>query len=104
MGSPPAFTGEEGTNPWYVGLRGLDGLRLRHDPLLRSTYRQGAGCVLGIAPYVGDHLAGADLRRFEVMSDTGLVTLPREPVNRAGRQGQVRLLYVGRWSGPLFFF
>lgn len=94
LSSPPAFTGEEGTNPWYVGLRGLDGLRLRHDPLLRRTYRQ-VGCVLGIAPYVGDHLAGTGLRRFEVMSDTGLVTLP-EPVDRAGRQGQVRLLYVGR--------
>jgi glycosyltransferase involved in cell wall biosynthesis len=51
--------------------------------------------VLGIAPYVGDRLAGVGLRRLEVMSDTGLVTLP-EPVDRAGRQGQVRLLYVGR--------
>ena len=30
--SPPAFACEEGTNPWYVGLRGLDALRLRHDP------------------------------------------------------------------------
>ena len=40
-------------------------------------------------------LAGVGLRRFEVMSETGLVALP-EPVHRTGRQGQVRLLYVGR--------
>jgi glycosyltransferase involved in cell wall biosynthesis len=94
LSSPPAFTAEEGTNPWYVGLRGLDGLRLRHDPLLRRTYQQ-AGCVLGIAPYVRDRLAGAGVRRFEVMSETGLVTLP-EQVDRAGREGPVRLLFVGR--------
>ena len=94
LSSPPAFAGEEGTSPWYVSLRGLDGLRLRRDPLLRRTYQQ-AGCVLGIAPYVRDRLAGVGLRRFEVMSETGLVALP-DPVHRGGRQGQVRLLYVGR--------
>jgi glycosyltransferase involved in cell wall biosynthesis len=94
LSSPPAFTAEEGTSPWYVRLRGLDGLRLRHDPLLRRTYQQ-AGCVLGIAPYVRDRLSAAGVRRFEVMSETGLVSLP-EQVNRARRQGPVRLLYVGR--------
>lgn len=92
--SPRAFTDEEGTTPWYVGLRSLDGLRLRHDPLLRQTYQQ-AGCVLGIAPYVRDSLAGIGVRKFAIMSETGLVTLP-PPVNRAGRRGEVRLLYVGR--------
>ena len=50
-------------------------LRLRRDPSLRRTYQQ-AGCVLGIAPYVRDRLAGVGLRRFEVMSETGLVALP----------------------------
>jgi glycosyltransferase involved in cell wall biosynthesis len=92
--SPQGFASEEGTNPWYVGLRGLDGLRLRHDRLLRRTYQQ-AGCVLGIGPYVRDLLEGIELRRFEVMSDSGLETLP-EPAERAGRPGPVRLLYVGR--------
>ena len=94
LSSPESFAGEEGTTPWYVGLRSLDGLRLRHDPLLRGTYRQ-AACVLGIAPYVRDHLAGIGVRRFEVMSETGLETLP-QPADRAGRLGDVRLLYVGR--------
>jgi len=92
--SPQGFAGEEGTNPWYVGLRGLDGLRLRHDLLLRRTYQQ-AGCVLGIGPYVRDLLGDLDIRRFEVMSDSGLERLP-EPADRTGRPGPVRLLYVGR--------
>ena len=94
LGSPPAFTAEEGTSPWYVALRGLDGLRLRRDPLLRLTFQQ-AGCVLGIAPYVRDRLAGVGVRRFVVMSETGLDTLPG-PVDRTGRRGPARLLYVGR--------
>ena len=92
--SPKAFQPEEGTNPWYVGLRRLDQLRLNHDPLLRRTYQQ-AGCVLGIAPYVRHHLAGIRLREFKVMNETGLEALP-EPVNRARRPGHARLLYVGR--------
>jgi glycosyltransferase involved in cell wall biosynthesis len=92
--SPQGFASEEGTNPWYVGLRGLDGLRLRHDRLLRRTYQQ-AGCVLGIGPYVRDLLQGIELRRFEIMSDSGLETLP-EFTERTGRPGPVRLLYVGR--------
>ena len=77
-----------------MGLRGLDGLRLRHDLLLRRTYQQ-AGCVLGIGPYVRDLLGDLDIRRFEVMSDSGLEGLP-EPADRTGRPGPVRLLYVGR--------
>ncbi len=92
--SPQGFASEEGTSPWYLGLRGLDGLRLRHDFLLRRTYQQ-ADCVLGIAPYVQDLLGHINVRRFEVMSDSGLETLP-EPVERTGRSGPVRLLYVGR--------
>ncbi len=94
LASPQGFACEEGTNPWYVGLRDLDGLRLRRDPWLRRTYQQ-AGCVLGIAPYVGEHLAGLHVRKFEVMTDSGLEALPG-PVDRTGRRGQVRLLYVGR--------
>jgi glycosyltransferase involved in cell wall biosynthesis len=92
--SPPGFQGEEGTTPWYVRLRAMDELRLRHDPLLRSTYGD-AACVLGIAPYVKDLLAATPVQRFEVMSDTGIERLP-EPVNRSGRTGDVRLLFVGR--------
>lgn len=93
--SPPGFDAGEDTAPWYVGLRRLDGLRIRRDPLLRRTYEQ-ASCVLGIAPYVKDFLSTLAVRRFEVMSETGIDELAA-PVDRAGRVGQpVRLLFVGR--------
>jgi glycosyltransferase involved in cell wall biosynthesis len=93
--SPPGFRTED-TAPWYVGLRSFDSLRMRRDPLLRGTY-SGADCVLGIAPYVADFLAGTPLRRFEVMSDTGIEELP-SPVDRSSRPADavVRLLFVGR--------
>jgi glycosyltransferase involved in cell wall biosynthesis len=93
--SPPGFDAGEDTAAWYVGLRRLDGLRIRHDPLLRRTYEQ-ASCVLGIAPYVKDFLSTVAVRRFEVMSETGIDELA-EPVDRSRRAGQpVRLLFVGR--------
>jgi glycosyltransferase involved in cell wall biosynthesis len=77
-----------------MNLRHLDHFRLQWDPVLRSTF-QGADCVLGIAEYVREHLTGLRLRRFEVMSETGLDTVP-EPINRAERSGPVKLLFVGR--------
>jgi glycosyltransferase involved in cell wall biosynthesis len=93
--SPPAFGVDEDTAPWYVGLRRMDTLRLRHDRLLRDTYEQ-ASCVIGIAPYVRDALAGMKLRRFEVMSDTGIDALP-EQVDRDDRDdAEIRMLFVGR--------
>ena len=92
--SPHGFHAEESTTAWYVGLRGLDRLRLRRDPWLRRTYQQ-ASCVIGIAPYVGDLLAGTSVQRFEVVSDTGIEQLP-EPVDRTGRRGEVPAALVVR--------
>ncbi len=97
--SPPAFAAEEGTAPWYVGLRRLDALRIRVDPALRDTYEQ-ASCVLGIAPYVKDFLAGTAIRRFEVMSETGISELPA-PVARAGaRMGRSGCSSSAAWCAP----
>jgi len=92
--SPRAFAGAQDTDPWYVKLRRLDGWRLAHDPLLRRTYEQ-ANCVLGIAPYVADKLAGHDIARLEIMSETALTGIPA-PRDRSGRSGPVRALFVGR--------
>ncbi|MFI2488145.1 glycosyltransferase [Promicromonospora kroppenstedtii] len=92
--SPPAFAAEEAATPWYQQLRRLDGVRLRHDPLLRSTYEQ-ADCVVGIAPYVRELLGDLRLRRFETIGDVS-VDAVRPAVDRTGRTGPVRLLHVGR--------
>ncbi|WP_245417305.1 glycosyltransferase family 4 protein [Aminobacter sp. AP02] len=94
LSSPATFSADEDSTPWFVALRGLDQYRRRWDPLLRNTYRS-ADCVLGIADYVRDQLADIPLRRFEVMSETGLDMIP-EPIQRSGRTGPVRLLFVGR--------
>jgi len=92
--SPPAFAEADRSAPWFTHLRRLDRVRMHRDPWLRRTYAQ-ASCVLGIAPYVKDFLAGTPVQRFEVMSETGLDELPR-PVDRHGRDGDVRALFVGR--------
>ena len=94
MQSPPGFHAEEGTTAWYVKLRDLDQWRLRRDPWLRKTYQQ-ASCVVGIAPYVSDILAGTRVKRFEIVGETGIERLP-EPVDRRSRRGEVLLLFVGR--------
>jgi glycosyltransferase involved in cell wall biosynthesis len=94
LDDPPGFKGEGDTAPWFVRLRTVDRARLRHDPFLASTY-DGAACVIGIAPYVRELLDQRKIRRFEVMSDTGIESLPAK-VDRSGRSGPVRLLYVGR--------
>lgn len=91
--SPPGFA-EEDTAPWYVGLRRLDHWRVRHDPLLRRTYER-ADCVLGIAPYVGDFLSPVAVRRFEILFESGIDRMP-DAIDRTGRYGEVRLLFVGR--------
>ena len=90
--NPPGF--EDDTAPWFMRLRGLDRLRMQRDPLLRRSYER-ADCVLGIAPYVEEYLDGLNLRRLEIMSETGLVDLPAVGEPRAS-DGTVRLLYVGR--------
>lgn len=93
--SPEGFQSGQDTAPWYVGLRGIDGVRMRCDPLLRKTYEQ-ASCVLGIAPYVRDFLDEIPLRRFELMSETGIEALPDRVDRTARSSGPVRLLFVGR--------
>jgi glycosyltransferase involved in cell wall biosynthesis len=94
LDSPPGFDNESDTAPWYVGLRALDRMRMRLDPLLRATY-DGSSCVIGIAPYVREFLSCRSILRFEVMSETGIEILPAR-VERSSREGQVRLLFVGR--------
>ena len=93
--SPALFAAEEPSNPWWVWLRVLDRYRLRHDPLLRQTY-ESADCVLGIAPYVLEHLEELKIRRFEAMPDVAMDVVPA-PIDRIRPPDQtVRALFVGR--------
>ncbi|WP_228389165.1 glycosyltransferase family 4 protein [Cumulibacter manganitolerans] len=94
LDSPPAFAEEEGATPWWQRLRRLDSWRIEHDRLLRATY-ESAALVLGVAEYVPEFVSGLRVRRFEIMSETAVHDIPA-PVDRAGRSGPVRLLYVGR--------
>jgi glycosyltransferase involved in cell wall biosynthesis len=94
LDTPAGFDEDRETAPWYVGLRRLDKLRIRLDPFLRETYED-ASCVVGIAPYVGDFLNQLSIRRLELLSETGLESLP-QPIDRSDRTGPVRLLFVGR--------
>ncbi|MFA6153295.1 glycosyltransferase family 4 protein [Mesorhizobium sp.] len=94
LATPAGLHADEGRQPWFMALRGLDRYRRMWDPMLRQTYL-GAACVLGIADYVREQLAEIPLRRFEVMSETGLDAVP-SPIDRSGRLAPLRLLYVGR--------
>jgi glycosyltransferase involved in cell wall biosynthesis len=98
LASPPGFAGLD-RGPWYQRLRALDGLRMRLDPSLRRSYER-AAVVLGIAGYVKDFLSSLTLRRFEVISETGLVTMPdaQPPLvpERFTDTEPLRLLFVGR--------
>lgn len=90
----PAGFETEDTSAWFVRLRRFDGLRIDHDPWLRRTYAE-AECVVGIADYVRELLASVPLRAYTSIPDTALEHLP-EYVDRRGRSGPVRLLFVGR--------
>jgi glycosyltransferase involved in cell wall biosynthesis len=94
LDAPSGFDSESDTAPWYVGLRRLDKLRIRFDPLLRRTYED-AACVIGIAPYVGDLLEGSSIQRLEFLSETGISCMP-DFVDRSTREGPIKLLFVGR--------
>jgi len=97
LDSPESFKAELGTEPWYVRLRALDRWRLEHDAKLRRTYAE-TDVVIGVAPYVRELLesCGISPRRFEVMSETGVLEMP-EAHDRCERSpGELKLLFVGR--------
>lgn len=95
--NPRAFAGELSSEAWYARLRRFDDHRFRADPWLRRTYSR-AAVVIGVAPYVREILegAGVPLRRFEVMSETGVHSHPALSERARSEPGALRLLYVGR--------
>jgi glycosyltransferase involved in cell wall biosynthesis len=94
LNTPREFLSELRSAPLYTYLRGIDGLRIKYDPLLRRTFEE-PQIVMGVAPYVKDLLHSVALKRFEVMNETGVVELP-EIRHEEKETGRCRLLYVGR--------
>lgn len=92
---PPGFEAEAGGAPWFTKLRTLDGWRMRHDPLLRRTFRS-ANCVICIAPYVRELLSCVPVKHFEVMSDVGIAKLPPARCSSRPDEQGLKLLFVGR--------
>lgn len=92
--TPEAFKPECRKEPVYMRLRALDGLRLNVDPFLRRSLRD-AAVVIGVAPYVADILQAIPLKRFVLMSETGVLQLPALP-DEPQASSTLRLLYVGR--------
>lgn len=97
--TPSAFASERARQPWYYRFRDFDGMRFRHDPMLRSTYED-AACVVGVAPYVRDLLSSMELKRFETRPEIAART-PGPNVDdairhRRERSGPVRFLVVAR--------
>lgn len=95
LSTPESFAHEFGNEPWYVRLRSLDGLRLRYDRTLRASYQR-AEVVFGAAPYVSDILQPLGLRRFEVISETGVAAVSGRSDSRDHRALTLHLLFVGR--------
>ncbi len=93
--TPEELVSECDGEPWFRKLRNLDRIRLRLDPWLRKTYSE-ASAVVGVAPYVGDLLAGSGLQRFELMSETGVDRVTESPRSPSSGGSPLRLLFVGR--------
>lgn len=96
LDTPAGFLAEVGRDRGLVRLRSIDLWRLHHDRRLRKSY-QDAALLLGVAPYVKDHLAEAGLGHlpFRSVLERGHGPLPDLP-DRAFELGKLRLLHVGR--------
>lgn len=92
--TPDDFASEVVESTLVGRLRTLDKTRLRFDGGLRDSYRK-ASLVLGVAPYVREHLSSIELQRFEVFLErAGDVDEHRAP--KALSSGKLKLLFVGR--------
>lgn len=97
LSTPDPLRADQGSDPFYMRLRGLDAVRLKCDPAIRATYQK-AALTLGAAPYVEAALGGLVSGRFETESELGIDGLPLiEPHQIRKTSGDpVRLLHIGR--------
>ncbi len=80
---------------WYTKLRILDAYRLKYDRHLKTSYEK-ASVIMGVAPYVGDHMEHLNIKRFIVESELGADDLPDLSHFKNYPSKQFRLLHVGR--------
>lgn len=93
--TPPGFREECKDRQWYRKLRQWDRYRLSLDPWMRRTY-EGAAVVIGVAPYVREILGNLKIRRFEIMSETGVEQIS-DTIKQPPAVGEpLKLLFVGR--------
>ncbi len=92
--TPGDFASEVVESTLIGRLRKLDKTLLKYDGGLQESYRR-ASLILGVAPYVQEHLASIELNRFEVFLErAGDVDEQRLPKARTDRA--LKLLFVGR--------
>jgi glycosyltransferase involved in cell wall biosynthesis len=93
--TPEGFRTEVSGQSMITRLRVFDGVRLKHDPVLRASYSR-AGLILGVAPYVTEALKSIPLRRLEIVPERANDSSPVPPVQRQAKNGELKLLHVGR--------
>ncbi|CTQ60225.1 glycosyltransferase family 4 protein [Roseibium album] len=92
--TPKAFSSECGSASWYTRLRGLDQVRFKYDPYLRSSYAR-AELVLGVAPYMNDILRAIPKKRFQPFLAIGVDSVETAVERRVVPQ-TMKMLHVGR--------
>lgn len=95
LSTPGAFLGDVSSSAWYTRLRSIDPLRMRFDWTLRGSFSK-SSMILGVAPYVSEVIPTELVQSFEVMNETGIVSLPEKQATPGSSAGPIRLLYVGR--------
>jgi glycosyltransferase involved in cell wall biosynthesis len=93
--TPPGMASELGTEPGFVRIRNLDAWRIRHDPLLRRTFTD-AAIVVGVGPYVKDHLADLQIKSFVFEPEAAVSAVKPPRPRRERKPGELRLLYLSR--------
>ena len=93
--TPKSFSSDANKVPWYTQLRRFDEWRLRYDPLLRRTYAK-ADCVIAVAPYVKEILGNIPSHEVEIMTETGVASLPAVRDASTEKGHPWKFLFVGR--------
>jgi len=93
--TPPGFTSELGTEPFFTRLRELDNFRLRYDPFLRRSFEK-ADLVICSGPGAAERLAPLNVSKIAIETEVGVADLEKPGPEQDRQPGVLRMLYVGR--------